>query len=81
MRDPRYAYMQWDLPCTMAMLIVDIMKFEVSEQDFPDFMVRLPARFCSTTWASFPCTSQFFGVVDSKCPGVKTMMCESLTVA
>ena len=43
------------LPGTIEMLIFDFMKFEVSEQDFPDFLARLPARFCSATvpWLLF----------------------------
>ena len=37
---------------------LDFMKFVVSEKDFLDFLVRLPARFCSTstTMVSFPST-------------------------
>ena len=36
------------------MLILDFMKFRnmtyrISEYDLPDFLARLPARFCSTT--------------------------------
>ena len=51
MRDPR---MQRCVARTIAMLILDFMKFEVSEKDFPDFLERLPARFCRTDLASFP---------------------------
>ena len=39
---------------TIEMLILDFMKFVVLEEDFPDFLARRPARFCSTTVASFP---------------------------
>ena len=31
---------------TIAILILDFMKFEVSEKDFPDFLAWLRARFC-----------------------------------
>ena len=37
---------------TIAMLILDFMKLVVSEQDFPDFLARRPARIL----ASFPST-------------------------
>ena len=35
--------------------LIDFMKFEVSEWDFPDFLARLPARFCSSAspWLHF----------------------------
>ena len=40
---------------TIAMLILAFMKFEVSELDFPDFLARRPAKFCSATatWLHF----------------------------
>ena len=36
----------------IAMLILDFMKFEVLEKDFPDYLARLPARFCRSTLAA-----------------------------
>ena len=50
MRDPR---MHRCVAHRIAMLILAFMKFEVSELDFPGFLARLPARYCSTTLASF----------------------------
>ena len=41
------------LPRTIAMLILDFMKIELSEKDFPDFLAMLPARFCSTFKTTF----------------------------
>ena len=42
MRDPR---MHRCVAHTFAVLTLDFMKFELSEEDFPDLLVRLPARF------------------------------------
>ena len=49
-RDPR---MHRCVARTIARLILDFMKFVVSEEDFPDFWARRPARFCRATTASF----------------------------
>ena len=43
MHDPR---MHRCATSTIAILILDFMKFEVSEKDFPDFLAWLRARFC-----------------------------------
>ena len=42
----------YGLPRRIA-TILDFMKFEVTEWDFPVFLATLPVRFCRTTLASF----------------------------
>ena len=48
-RDPQ---MRRCVARTIAMLILEFMKFAVAELDFPDFLPRLHARFCGT-WLHF----------------------------
>ena len=60
MRDP---WMHSCVARTIARLILDFMKFVVSEEDFPDFWARPPARFCRATTASFPSTGRNTGFV------------------
>ena len=52
------------------MLILDFMKFEVSESiGLTDFLARLPAGFCSTTLAPFLCTPSLETPHRERCDG------------